>query len=314
VPCIIAGSCVSGGAEVDAPIPSLFDEPVTSVAAVTAEVTMPSAPSSTTIPVAERLPDLADDVVDAVITEEGVVLPITGTDGDVWFLLGPCGGDRVEPVATAQLAGARHVVLDPGSDDDDGAGNLAVARRTAEMLSADGIAVVLTRTAEAEIGAATSGLVAPAVGSAVLVSIHRGDGTTEVSEPRPTVFHRAEDSESQRLAGLVHEEVAAAYADVGGVFRSPEEPGVRSLLNQRGEDYFRVLQTSAGVAAARVELLALPVNATTLLTEEEGREIEARALADAIVRFLVTSEVGDGFIDPVEAVRTAPTSNAPGGC
>ena len=75
-----------------------------------------------------------------------------------------------------------------------------------------------------------------------------------------------------------------------------------------------MLQTSAGVAAARVELLALPVNATTLLTEEEGREIEARALADAIVRFLVTSEVSDGFIDPVEAVRTAPTSNAPGGC
>ena len=252
----------------------------------------------------------------AVVAEEGVVLPITGTDGDVWFVLGPCGENRIEPGATATLVGPQHVVLDPGGvDDDAGRANLDVAQRTAELLAADGVVVLLTRTGAAELGAGTRGAVAPAVGARVFVSIHRSDdASTPSAEPRPSVFHRADDADSRRLAGLVHEAVVAAFDGVDGAFLVQTEPGVQPLLNQRGEDYFRVLQTSAGVAAARIEMFGGAENVTTLLTVEEGRDIEARALADAIVRFLVTSEEGDGFIDPAEAVRVAPTSNTPGGC
>lgn len=308
-----ATGCVSGSAEVETPVPTLFDDASTSTTVPVSSVSSSVAPAST-LAIVDRLPALADAVPDAVFGDDGVVLPITGTDGDVYFLLGPCGEDRVEPVSTATLVGPQHVVLDPGGDGEAGAVNLAVAQRTAEILAADGVEVVLTRTGDAEIGGATRGAVGPAVGSALLVSIHRGDGSTETEDPRPTIFHRADDADSRRLAGLLHQELMTAYDDLDGVFVGHDEPGVRPLLNQRGDDYFRVLETSAGVAAARAELFALGENETTLLTSEEGRDVEARALADAIVRFLVSSEEGDGFIDPIEVVRVAPTSNTPGGC
>jgi hypothetical protein len=312
----LGGGCVSGGAEVAEPVPTLFnDDDVVSTTSAPSDETTSSTASTTTVPVVDRLPALADEVPGAVVVDDGLVLPITGTDGEVWFLLGACGGEQLEPVSTATLVGPQHVVLDPGGGDDEaGRVNLAVARRTAELLAVDGIAAVLTRTSDAELAAGTRGALGPAVGAAVLVSIQRGDGTAVTEHPRPTVFHRAEDAESRRLAGLVHQEVELAFTDLDGAFTAHDEPGVRPLLNQRGEDYFRVLQTSAGVAAARVELLGSGENETALLSSEEGREFEARALADAIVRFLVTSEEGDGFIDPVETVRTAPTTDAPGGC
>jgi len=61
-------------------------------------------------------------------------------------------------------------------------------------------------------------------------------------------------------------------------------------------------------------MLGAAQNDTTLLSAEEGRDIEAQALADALVRFLVSEEEGSGFIDSAEAVRTAPTTDSPGGC
>ncbi|MEZ5245939.1 MAG: N-acetylmuramoyl-L-alanine amidase [Acidimicrobiales bacterium] len=311
----LGAGCVSGGAEVAEPVPTLFDDEVVPSTSAPADETTSSTASTTTIPVVDRLPALAEDVPGAIVSDDGVVLPVTGTDGEVFFLLGPCGGEQIEPVSTATRVGPQHVVLDPGGGDDEaGRVNLAVARRTAEELAADGVAVVLTRTSDAQLGAGTRGAVGPAVGAAVLVSIQRGDGYAVTDDPRPTVFHRADDPESRRLAGLIHHEVELSFADLDGPFTAHAEPGVRPLLNQRGEDFFRVLQTSPGVAAARVELLGLDENETALLSSEEGREFEARALADAIVRFLVTNEEGDGFVDPVETMRTAPTTDAPGGC
>ncbi|MEQ8842458.1 MAG: N-acetylmuramoyl-L-alanine amidase [Acidimicrobiales bacterium] len=297
------------------PVPTLFDDS-TSTAEVPAEEATSSTLPTTTLPIADRLPALATDAAGAVRTDDGALLPITGTDGDVWFVLGPCGGEQIEPSGFVSPIEAQHVVLDPGgADDAAGRVNLAVAQRTAEILAADGVAVTLTRTGPVELGAGTRGAAAVALGATAFVSIQRGeDGSATTSAPRPTVFRRAGDDASRRLAGLIHQALVEAFAGLEGTFVAPDEPGVRALLNQRGEDYFRVLQTSNGVAAARVELLALGENETTLLASEEGRDIEAQALADAIVAFLVTNEEGNGFIDPVEAVRTAPTSNTPGGC
>ena len=311
----LVGGCVDGGAEVVEPVPTLFAD-AASTSASPVEETTTAVQSTTTAPVRDRLPPLADDAVGAVLVDDGVLLPITGTDGEVWFLVGPCGEERIEPVSTATLVGPQHVVLDPGGDPAEaGAVNLAVARRTAELLAAQGVVVTLTRTEAAEVSGGTRGGVGPAVGSLVLVSIERGEGEPLTADPRPTVFHRADDVDSRRLAGLIHQEVTAAFAALEeGAFTAHAEPGVRPLLNQRGDDYFRVLQTSAGVAAARVELLGLGDDETALLASEEGREVEAGAVAAAIVRFLVTSEEGDGFVDPVEVVRTAPTSDTPGGC
>lgn len=314
LPLLVVGACAGGSARVEEPVPTLFDDS-TSTVTTEPEETAPPTPSTSTIPVAERLPALVDDIPGTVLTDDTAVLPITGTDGDVWFVLGPCGEDQIQPAATATLIPPQHVVLDPGGSlDAAGEANLAVARRTAELLRSEGVAVLLTREGDVEVGTATRGAAAPAVGAHVLVSIHRAEGEGTTDDPRPTVFHRADDAESRRLGGLIHQAVTAAFEGVDGEFGAQVEPGVRPLLNQRGEDYFRVLETSRDVAAARVEMPVVPVDASALLSQEEGRDIEAHALADGIVRFLVTREEGDGFVDPFEVVRVAPTSNTPGGC
>ncbi|MEZ5168640.1 MAG: hypothetical protein R2695_19975 [Acidimicrobiales bacterium] len=86
------------------------------------------------------------------------------------------------------------------------------------------------------------------------------------------------------------------------------------LLNQRGDDYYVVLQNSPGVPAVRIDVAALGPREESLLATEEGREMEASALADAVISFLVSDAEGDGFVEPTEPVRDAPTTDRPSGC
>ncbi len=73
--------------------------------------------------------------------------------------------------------------------------------------------------------------------------------------------------------------------------------GVRSWLNDDGRDLLSVLRRSGDVPAALVEYLYLtnPVEAE-LLADQAFIELEAKALTDAIVSFLSTSDEGDGFV------------------
>jgi len=330
---VLAGTCAlalgaaacAGGAEVSPPVPTLFadDVPVESVGS--ADTTAPSTASTTTVPVAERLAELATDITGAVRADDGTARPITGTDGEVWFIWGACTAEASEPAPTATLIGPQHVVLDPGEGGADRgveAGglseaelNLDIAERTAALLRADGIAVTLTRETDTDLSAAARGALGPAVAASAFVSIHHAAPTTaKTVDARPEVFHQIADEESRRLAGLLHEELVEAFAGFDQEWAQFGEPGVKPLLNQRGDDFFVVLARSVGTPAVLVELAALGENEATLLSTEEGREAEAEALAAALVRFLVTDEQGTGFIEPTETVRTAPTSNTPGGC
>lgn len=320
-----AVACVGGDAEVSEPVPSLFDEPVPTARDEPAETEAPSTAPTTTAPVAARLPDLADEVAGAVRAEDGTARAVTGTDGEVWFTIGACSAEAIEPTATAALIGPQHVVIDPGRGGADRGTtrgdlveaelNLDIARRVADRLTDQGVAVVLTRDQDTSLSNGARGALGPAVGARALVSIRHpvaGDETT--TTPRPAVFHQIAEPESLRLGALVHEELADAFGGIGGEWAAIEEPGVKPLLNQRGEDFFVVLQRSAGTPAVVVDVAALGENEATLLTTEEGRSAEAAALAEALVRFLVTDEQGSGVTEPSETVRTAPTSNTPGGC
>ncbi len=322
---VLAGACTGGAPDRDSLEPITESVDGTVAATTTVDGTGPPTASTTTIPVAERLPALPTDIVGAVRADDGTARPITGTDGEVWFIRGACGADAVAPATTAALIGPRHVVLDPGAGGADRGNelgglveaelNLDIAERTAALLRAQGVTVALTRTRDTDLSAGARGALGPALGARALVSINVGApvGAT-VAEPRPAVFHQIGDEQSRRLAGLVHEELVAAFARFDGPWAGLAEPGVKPLLNQRGDDFFVVLDAGAGTPAVRVEVVAVGENEATLLSTEEGRDAEAEALADALVRFLVTDEQGDGFITPTETMRTAATSNTPGGC
>jgi N-acetylmuramoyl-L-alanine amidase len=322
---IVAGACTDAAPDRSSPAPTieLDDGTVAEPAAV--DGSGPQTGSTTTQPVAERLPPLPADIAGAVRAEDGTARPITGTDGEVWFIWGACQADAVAPAATAELIGPQHVVLDPGGGGRDrgieSGGlveaelNLDIAQRTAVLLRAQGVEVTLTRERDTDLSAGARGALGPAVAARALVSISlAAPDRATVDDARPEVFHQVGDEQSRRLAGLVHEELEAAFARFDQQWAALPEPGVKPLLNQRGDDFFVVLDASAGTPAVRVEVVALGENEATLLSTEEGREAEASALAAALVRFLVTDEQGNGFVAPTETVRTAATSNTPGGC
>lgn len=320
---VVCSTLAAGCADAEDPeLPVLF--PDDSVPTDATDIGTDDTPTST-VPVAERLAAPAEDAPGAVRAADGTARSILGTDGEVWFIPGACGGEGVEPAATASLLGPAHVVLDPA-----GGGALRgeslsgvveaevmldVAERVAAQLRALGVEVVVTRTTDVDLSSATRGSLASAVGASALVSLHLVEaGRAQTETPNPEVIHRADDGESRRLGGLLHEELGAALAAAGDAWSALPEPGVKPRLNQRGEDFHAVVRAAEPAAAVLIELMALGDNEAALLGEEEGRDIVAAAVADALVRFLVTEEAGSGFLEPEDLVRTAPTSNTPGGC
>jgi len=273
--------------------------------------------TTTTLPVAGRLPPpLVDDRAGAVRSSDGSGLAVTGADDEVWFVIGACQAEAFEPAATAEIIGAQHVVLDPGSNDDFAITrhNRLIAEEAARLLRANGVLVTLTRQADKPMSESARGALGPALGARAVVSIHHDYGDEATTVTRPTVFHQIDDVESRRLAGLLHQEMEASLAEMGVDLALVAEPGVRPLLNQRGQDFFVVLQVAEATPAARLQIAVLAENDTSPLVTEEARALESQAIAEAIVRFLVTDEEGNGFVAPIETVRAAPTSHTPGGC
>lgn len=315
---VLVAGLAGGGCGVDEaadPVPTLFDDS-TSTSASTVAASTETTASTTTVPIAERLPPLPDDIDGAVRSVEGFLLPILGTDGEVWNVRGACREEAVEPAVTAELVGPRHVVVDPGAawGTDEARVLLDLARAVVADLRAVGVAAELTRTTDAALSPTTRATAAAAVGARLLVTLGFGVAAGEATEtPRPAVFHQIDDAESRRAGGLLHEHLVPALRSLAAEWNRLDEVGVRPLLNQRGEDYFTVLRESGGVPAVRVELVAAGRD-TTLLADEEGRAVVSGALAEAIARFLVTDESGDGYVEPTDLIRRAPTANTVTGC
>jgi N-acetylmuramoyl-L-alanine amidase len=314
---IVAATLITSACSDDPSLPGALEEPTSSaMTESTASGGETETETTTTSPVVDRLPPLVDDVAGAVRSSDGSGLAITGSDGEVWFVVGACQAEAVEPAATAEVIDAQHVVLDPGSSADFAITrhNRLIAEEVARLLSANGVSVTLTRESDQPLSESARGALGPALGARAVVSIHHDYGDEVATVTRPTVFHQIDDVESRRLAGLLHQETEASLAKIGVGLAAAVEPGVRPLLNQRGQDFFVVLQVAEATPAARLQIAVLSENDMSPLVNEEARALESQAIADAIVRFLVTDEEGNGFVEPIETVRAAPTSHTPGGC
>ncbi len=151
----------------------------------------------------------------AVVTGTGVVLRVIDERPTSWLVSTPCQNIRF--VTDAEPIGRAHVVLDPGHGGVEvgatGATglteselNLRVATRAAELLRAAGATVVLTRTGDHAITAASRGHIARAVEPALFVSIHHNGGAPPVDErPGTIVFTKTGSPESTRFGGIFYE-------------------------------------------------------------------------------------------------------------
>ena len=320
----VAAACGTGDVALDEPVPELFpDDTTPEVVTTEAETTTTS--TTTTMPVADRLPALPDDVPGAVQSPTGIVVPVVGRTETGWTVRTPCGRETALDVGT--VVGPAHVVIDPGHGGSEtgavGEGgleeaelNLAVAQQVAAALEVHGVTVVLTRTRDIRLTLATRAEIARAVGARAFVSIHHNadpDGPSDT--PGTETWYQIDDAESRRLAGLVYEEVVDALAvhDIDWV--ADDDAGAKYRLNQRGTDYYGVLRESVGTPAVLAELAFLSnPSEEALLATDRFRAAEAAAVADAVIRFLVTTDPGSGFVEPYDRVEPAGSGGGSTGC
>ncbi len=245
--------------------------------------------------------------VKAVVTPTGVVVPVLGQSESGYVVESPCGIET--EITWGQPLPSVRVVLDPGhGGTEQGAVaepgrteaelNLRVARRTALALQDREISVALTRTGDYRVPVLQRARLADALEADALLSIHHNTPRAAPSvRPGTEVYVQGTSAESQRLGGLVYEEVMAALSqfDVDWVSRS--DAGVVTVIDDNGEDAFGINRHPETVTAL-VELayLANPAEAA-LFETDEYLDAVAAAMADGIERYLTTQDPGSGYVD-----------------
>jgi N-acetylmuramoyl-L-alanine amidase len=284
-----------------------------------------SGPTTTTPPGPVSWPAVPGGPAQAVMTGTGVVLPVLAALGGGSFsVTTPCG--NTASVTGSPLAGAT-VVLDPGHGGNEtgavGPGglqekdvNLAVAKDLMTVLEAEGATVVLTRTGDYNVTLATRADIAKALHPVAFVSIHHNadpDGPT--SGPGTETYYQIANPDSKRLAGLLWEEESKAFAAYDVAWVGDTDHGAKYRLNSAGDDYLGILRDSHGVDASLSEGLFISnPPEEKLLADLAVQQVEAGALARAIVRFATTRDPGSGFVTPYP--RTTPAGGGGGteGC
>ena len=240
-----------------------------------------------------------------VVFRAGVALPVTMVDDSGWTAIRPCGEVLV---ATSPAPQTFVVMVDPGGDAGSDPDSVAAADLIAQALAAelDGVEVSssLTRRGTADVAVTDRLAAVDASGARVLVSIVVGDDPREGFE----VVHRAGDTESHRLAGLV---LDAALAELRGVdLDFGGDPSVAGVVNQRGSDYYAVLRTDDDLVGVVVRL---PASAAQLDVVEEVGASLGRSMAAGIYDF-VTTDSSARVGAPTETVRTAPIASGTAEC
>ena len=221
------------------------------------------------------------------------------------------------------------VVLDPGHGGDEqgavGTGgltekalNLEVARKAEMILDSQGIETMLTRSDDYRATLDFRVALAKAAGPRVMVSIHHNadpDGPRD--RPGTETYYQFRSADSKRLAGLIYEEAFGALSSLTVQWVGDTDAGAKWRLNSRGGDYYGILRASgaAGVVTAMAEL-AFVSNASeeAVLSQPEIQELEARAVARGIERYLRSSDPGSGFTTPYERTQPAGPGGGAGGC
>jgi N-acetylmuramoyl-L-alanine amidase len=289
-------------------------EPPATVAVTTTPSTTTEATTTTTTTAAPAVRSFASGPDPKVIlTTTGITAPVVGREGDALLIGTPCGFSTPvkegTPVDGIVVLDAGHGGEEPGAVGPGGLTekelNLAVTKQTKQALEAQGVTVVLTRTADYRITLEARAKIVTTLKPKAFVSIHHN---AEPDGPRPqgpgteTYYQTAGDSsaQSKRLAGLVYEEVVKALSQYQGTpWVADTDAGAKYRKSSSGDDYYGIIRRTHGTPSALAELGFL-TNAPeeALYAKPEVQKVEGEAVARGIKRFLDTNDPGSGFTEP----------------
>ncbi len=291
------------------------------------------ASSGTTVDAADTEPDtdaersavVAPDDALALITPTGVVVPVTGFSSKGYEVVTPCGVDGLvtwgTPIADIEI------VLDPGHGGDVETGaqgpnglverdlNLAVAKRTANVLAERGISVLLTRTGNYRMPLAVRAEIANQLEADALISIHHNapEGVPSAT-PGTEIFVQQDVTESRRLGGTIYEAVVDALAEFDVEWQTAPDAGVLEVLDEDGDDtYGMVRRPQMPAVLAELGYIANPAEAELFATDEYV-EAASVALADGIEAWLRSDAGGEGFVADARVFTPTGGTGGSDGC
>ncbi|MGI8809420.1 MAG: N-acetylmuramoyl-L-alanine amidase family protein [Acidimicrobiales bacterium] len=275
----------------------------------------------TTIATTTTEPDPA--TATAVVTPDGIVVPVISRAADGWTVRTPCNATATLARSRARSAGSAVIVLDPGHGGAEPGAvspnglaeagvNLAVARHTQAALEAAGVKALMTRTGDYEVTLATRSEIARSVAPRAFVSIHHNaepDGPRD--GPGAETYYQIASPDSKRLAGLLYEEIVKAMSQYQVAWVADRDAGAKYRPGRNG-DYYAMLRQPGQVVSVLAELafISNPAEAA-LLARADVQKVEGEAVAKGILRYLNTRDPGSGFVEPYP--RVDPPSSGPGG-
>jgi len=259
-----------------------------------------------------------------LISPTGVLVPVLARNPTGYQVLTPCGNEV--DLTYGQPVWEATVVLDPGHGGDergaigpDGATeaevNLDVSRRTGALLEAQGVSVVLTRSADYRIPVRNRAAIADQLQAKAFVSIHHNSPAAQPADkPGSEVYVQSGNESSRRLGGLIYEAVIQALSAFDVAWTGRPDAGVLTVLNSDGKNAYGITRyPTAPVALAELAYIANPSEAV-LIGTDEYRQAAAEALAAAIIRFLSTDEPGAGFVDNPRLFNPSGDTGGTTGC
>jgi N-acetylmuramoyl-L-alanine amidase len=295
-------------------MPSLVDRTETNTPATAEPTETPPTSVATTPDATDTIPAPTTTIPSgppvAWIAPSGVTLAVTGVNGDVIEVLTPCGDPATITDGTPVYE--VDVVIDPGHGGpvDTGAVgdnglheediNLRVSLAVRDLLESRGVAALLTRTGDYPIPIRTRSEYSDLVGAEALVSIHHNAPEASPSEvPGVEIFVKSDDSESQRLGGLLYDATMASLSNFDVDWDRAPDAGVLTVLNTQGGDaYGMVRLPQAPSALLELGYIANPAEAE-LYTDPAYLPTAAQAVTEAVETFLSSEDTGS----PIVATR-----------
>jgi len=259
----------------------------------------------------------------AVLGPDEIILPVVARLPGGTIVSSTCGNQIVYDGGSPY--GPVDVVLDPGHGGPESGSvgsnglterdlNLLVAFHAQLALEDLGYTVALTRRRDLHMPIRQRTAIANALEPQVLVSIHHNGGAVRRSDtPGTETFHQVDDPESIRLAGILFEEVQSVFAPFWVPWVDTVHQGASTRLREPRAETYGILRMTPDLTSVIVEGLYLsnPPEAQ-LLALPEVQEMEGRAIAAGIHRFLSTSDPGSGFRPEFFDAHTTGTGTARG--
>ncbi|MBT5568996.1 MAG: N-acetylmuramoyl-L-alanine amidase [Acidimicrobiaceae bacterium] len=259
----------------------------------------------------------------AVLGPDEIILPVVARLPGGTIVSSTCGNQIVYDGGSPY--GPVDVVLDPGHGGPESGSvgsnglterdlNLLVAFHAQLALEDLGYTVALTRRRDLHMPIRQRTAIANALEPQVFVSIHHNGGAVRRSDtPGTETFHQVDDPESIRLAGILFEEVQSVFAPFWVPWVDTVHQGASTRLREPRAETYGILRMTPDLTSVIVEGLYLsnPPEAQ-LLALPEVQEMEGRAIAAGIHRFLSTSDPGSGFRPEFFDAHTTGTGTARG--